>query len=75
MRSEKPSQCLTAESSVVANWRLSKIKCVILDYMLTTNRSHLITEIMEILEIVIKILSFIWAIKFIAYNKFIGNLG
>lgn len=30
---------------------------------------------MEILEIVIKILSFIWAIKFIAYNKFIGNLG
>lgn len=63
MKSEKTSQCVTAELSIIAKLEAVKITCVILDYVLITDHSCLI---MEILEIVIKVVSCMWAFKFIA---------
>lgn len=43
---------LQQNQGLLPNYVQSKIKGIILDYMLITNHSHLIMEIMEIVEIV-----------------------
>jgi len=51
---KKQASVLQQNRALLPNWRLSKIKYSI-GYMLITNHSQLITEIMEILEIMVKV--------------------
>lgn len=63
---KKQASVLQQNRALLPNWRLSKINCIIVVYMLITNHSHLIMDIMEILEIMIEVVSCMWAFKFIA---------